>query len=202
MQLTVLSETYGRFPEVLPLNPDIAPDSRLLKTRLEIAWRAGDAVERLRSLEERLELVSPSFRRHGCGGDAPYRLFAARRPLEAVPPAGRPPVEPALALAHLIEHVMIDTVSYVTQAASIAGVTGALFDPPGQYDVFVESPDGEVALLARRLSCEWVEAALVGEDLDAELAASREEARELFRRRSGRARSERRVLGGRGSRDS
>lgn len=65
-------------------------------------------------------------------------------------------VEPGLALAHLIEHVMIDAVAFVTGLERVSGVTGAHQDSERRFDVYVECPDYPVCLLARYVGIAWV----------------------------------------------
>ena len=65
-------------------------------------------------------------------------------------------VEPGLALAHLIEHVMIDAVAFVTGLQRVSGVTGAHQNSERRFDVYVECPEYPVCLLARYVGISWV----------------------------------------------
>lgn len=156
LTITVVATDYGRHPAVLGLNPTFEPDARTIKLTLTIDWRPHDAAAALNHVEGELLAASPSFRMHQCRGPHQYRVFleAQRRPA-AVP-------EAALALAHLIEHVMIDAIAFVTGAPRISGVTGARADADDTFDVFVECPSRAVAHLAGRVGTAWIESLVTG----------------------------------------
>ncbi len=67
-----------------------------------------------------------------------------------------------MVVAHLVEHVMIDAVSFVTGEPIVSGVTAAHRSSKTRFDIFVESPDPAVASLAGQLGLSWVMAALRG----------------------------------------
>ena len=62
------------------------------------------------------------------------------------------PLDARLALAHLIEHAVIDFESAITRATRISGVTGARRSPPGRFDLMVECPDPAVGRLCLALA--------------------------------------------------
>ena len=159
--LEVVATDFGVFPSVVPLNPMLAVGGTLLKLTVHVNWHPGDAAERLRAAEQRLAAAAPSLELHQCRGPHQYRLFQEGR---AAPGGGA--FEPALALAHLFEHVIIDAVAYVTEAPRVSGLTGERGDVRLTFDVFVECPDRVVAEVATRLCRSWGEEVLSGESLD------------------------------------
>jgi hypothetical protein len=181
--IEVLDSDFGLHPQILPLNPSLRPDASSLKLRLRVGWEPDDPTQPLRALEERLSLACPGFSRHECRGPAEYhvRRFSRERSLPLLRP--RAPVEGALALAHLVEHVMIDVVAFVARASSVSGVTGALARARATYDVFVECPDASTAALAAFLGPAWVASLLEGDALAPDGRSLLETARALNDRR-------------------
>lgn len=160
-RIEVLALDLGHHPEVLPLNPRFREGAATLKLTLDVHWRPERPRAALAALEGRLAEVAPSLRRHQCRGPEDYRVFR--------PPAdGRdePAIEAALALAHLVEHVILDTVSFVTGAPTVSGVTGAHRGRRNRFDVFVECATPAVARLASGLALHWTRALLAREALD------------------------------------
>ncbi len=132
-------------------NHAIAPDAPLLRATLDIRWDEPDPAA-LDRIERSLAVFSPSFRRHECRGDSAYRVFRKKR---SPPPDARTdpqPLDPRLALAHLIEHAVIDFESAITHATRISGVTGARLHPPGRFDLMIECPDAAVGRLCLALA--------------------------------------------------
>jgi hypothetical protein len=176
--IQVVATQFGSFPEITPLNPMLAAGGTLLKLTVRVDWHPGDAVRRLRDAEHRLAAAAPSLGLHQCRGPHQYRLFQEG---QAVPDGAA--FEPALALAHLFEHVIIDAVAYVTEAPRVSGLTGERGDVRLTFDVFVECPDRVVAKVATQLCRSWVEEVLSGESLDGGVRRTLELARRLYRER-------------------
>ncbi len=177
--IEVVATDFGVFPQVVPLNPMLAADGTLLKLTVHVNWHPpGDAAERLRAAEERLAAAAPSLGLHQCRGPHQYRLFQEGR--AATDGAA---FEPALALAHLFEHVIIDAVAYVTEAPRVSGLTGERGDVRLTFDVFVECPDRVVAEVTTRLCRSWVEEVLSGASLDGGVRRTLDLARRLYRQR-------------------
>ncbi len=143
------------------LNREIAPDGQLMRAALDIRWREPQPVAALARIESRLVDFSPTFRSHQCRGPIAYHVFLSPRtgapgesPAEE-PAAGEGAAQPfdaCLALAHLIEHVIIDFESAVTEEARISGVTGARRKPLGRFDVMVECNDRRIGRLCLGLA--------------------------------------------------
>jgi hypothetical protein len=147
----VLALDVARRPEALPLNPMFRDGTRSLKLVVDIAWYPRDPGPAVADLERGLANLAPSLRNHQCRGEAAYEAF----PTDTRPaPDGS--WEPALALAHLIEHVMIDAVVFVTGAPCVSGVTGAHRGRRRRFDVIVECPSLPVARLASAVALHWV----------------------------------------------
>jgi hypothetical protein len=179
-RIRVLTTRHGLFPSIESLNPSIKPGRWTIRLELEIEWEPADPVRSLALLEEGLLDVCPSLRAHRCGGPAAYhvRSFAKGAPRAPDDPA---PVEPALALAHLIEHVMIDTVAYVTAASTVSGVTGARHESRTRFDVFVECRDPAVGALAWHLGVAWTSSLLRGDAVDRRETRILDVARSIYR---------------------
>ena len=177
-EVRIVGRSLGPCPESLPLNADFRPDSLKLKLTVQIAWSPLNAREGLRDLGLRFERISPSFARHRCGGKGGYDIHSLLLPGAARVNGG---LEAGLALAHLMEHVMIDVVAFVSNPGRVSGATGAHRDASDRYDVFVECEHPVVADLAVELARAWVED--LETDLDRERKAALEAAQELYVRR-------------------
>jgi hypothetical protein len=171
----IVDRSLGTAPESLPLNADFRADSLKLKLTVQISWSPPNAREALCDFGQRFERISPSFARHRCGGRGGYDIHALLLP--GCGP-GNGDLEAGLALAHLMEHVMIDVVAFVSNPGRVSGATGARRDANDRYDVFVECEHPAVADLAVELALTWV--ADRGTDLDRERKAALEAAQELY----------------------
>lgn len=120
-----------------------------LRLTLDIEWDPPDPARALSNLESDL-------RDHHCRGPVQYHVHGASRSWTPKVRGRWLGVEPSLALAHLIEHVMIDAVAFVTGLERVSGVTGAHQNSERRFDVYVESPDYPVGLLARYVGIAWV----------------------------------------------
>ncbi len=175
-QVSIARIRHGVFDEALPLNPRFIPGRPLLIATLEIDWKPADPVRALSALERALLAFSPLFARHECRGEGIYHVFrpdrnSHRRPRSArhrEEGAAHGPMEGALALAHLIEHAVIDFQSDVTGMTRISGITAAHRHAPGRFDLMVECLEPEVGSCCLRLAAAWLAAALDGEGPGAE----------------------------------
>jgi len=79
------------------------------------------------------------------------------------------------------EHLIIDTVSFVTEERTVSGVTGAHSGSTELFDLFVECPDPAVAALATHQALDWIAALVKGQGLGVGLRATLEMARHLYR---------------------
>lgn len=187
---------HGALAQAAALNRKIDPAIPILKVALEIHWEDPAAAERLVSIEAGLRRFSDTISHHQCRGLRAYRVFGpateeggAGHPRRQGDGAGPPPgFDAALALAHLIEHAIIDFQSFITGARRCSGVTGALTDPPGRFDLMVECPDPLAGRCALALAVTWLGTIASGGDLPETekdlLAASRAVLRCPARRRT------------------
>jgi hypothetical protein len=180
--IRVLASEFGWYPEIFPLNPEFRPGASAVKLTVEIDWPSADAIAALAALEAQLVAFSPSFRFHQCRGPHQYRVFVD--PGNSARGAAAEALEASLALAHLLEHVMIDSIAFVTDALSVSGITGAHADSRDTFDIFVECSEPVVAKLASDLGRSWMETLMVGGRLDRSPRATLELARFLYRNRT------------------
>src|SRR5262245_40441229 len=177
--IRILRTEFGRFPHILPLNPELRPGSPSLRVTLEVEWAPPDAVPLLRRFHEELSVLLPELERHRCRGPAHYhfgRMGAVAAPANSI--------EPALALVHLAEHLAIDVIAYVTDLESVSGVTAALESSEKRFELFVECPLSAVAPLAVYQAFSWLAILLRGEPLAGSERAILPLGRALYRHRA------------------
>ena len=168
------------------LNPRFAPDSLLLLATLNICWDEPDPFSSISRLEEELLAFSPSFGRHECRGEQAYHVFlgGARQNPAANRRASFPePFEGCLALAHLIEHAIIDFQCTVTRQKRCSGVTGAHREPANFYDVIVECSDLRIGKTCLSLALSWLTSILAGQPIGSAERQVLAAARLAYRRR-------------------
>ena len=133
----------GSHPEALALNASFRRDTPILKLAVEVEWKPKEPAAALAALEARLVEFCPSLRDHQCRGEESYRILRStgdggRTAPDDSTAQQAEPIEAALALAHLFEHVMIDTIAFITDAPIISGATAALKGSRKRFDIFVE----------------------------------------------------------------
>lgn len=181
--IRIVKVEYGPWPAAASLNPRIAPDSLLLRATLVIRWEEPHPLAAIARLEQALLDLSPGFARHECRGPRAYHVFlgdGAPAPALAPAPAPGPPSHGAggppearggfdggLALAHLIEHVVLDFLCAITHERRCSGFTGVLRDPPGRFDLMVECGDFGAGRFCLALAVASVTSALQGRALGA-----------------------------------
>ena len=176
--IDVRGAVVGMHPEALALNPRFRPDASRLKLQLKIEWDSATPAQ-IRELQDSLGDLSPSLKNHSCHGPREYRV---QQPA-TLSSEDEGALEPGLALAHLIEHVIIDVVAFVTGARTVSGATGAPSDLSKPFDVFVECPDPAVARLATHLALHWIVTLLNGQSLNGTGPSALRLARHLYRHR-------------------
>ena len=181
-RIRVAGVEVGLFPESLPLNPRFRPNMQRIKLEVDIEWQQEARVGALGEVEEALVEISPNLRRHECRGQPEYRILRAPGPRGASGEDGGEPIEIPLALAHLLEHLMIDAVAALTGEPLVSGATGARWDSRRRFDIFVECPDDALAPLVVRLSVDWMRAAIAGRRLDGTGRPALELAQDLYAR--------------------
>ncbi len=181
--IRALSLDVGSHPQARRLNPQFSPEAPLLRLRVEVSWDPRDASTTLFGLEGRLARLSPTLARHQCRGHHDYRILRTLARDTGGPPRLGRDFEPSLALAHVLEHLIIDAVSFLTGAPIVSGATGALRGVPHRYDVFVECPDPALARLVVALPLSWLSSLAAGGSLDGEGWTTLVVARHLYLRR-------------------
>ncbi len=140
MQIKDLS--FGKFPEISYLNPRFRPGSLKLKLVLNISLRRKINFKRL---YKKIQRLFPTLPKHKCCVSflhGSMDSFAKKElPIEQV--GG------VTDLAHLLEHMVIDLVSFISQMKTVSGITCGYKTPLNRFDIFVECKEKNVA----RFSC-------------------------------------------------
>lgn len=182
-EIRALSLDVGPYPEARLLNPQFSRAVPMLRLRVEVSWNPQDAGAALSGLEGQLARLSPTLSRHQCRGPHDYRILRTQAREAGGPPRPGRDFEPGLALAHVLEHLIIDAVAFLTGAAVVSGATGALRSPRDWYDVFVECPDPGIAPLVVALPLSWLSSMIAGGSVDGEGQTTLVVARHLYLRR-------------------
>lgn len=173
---------FGSHPEAFPLNASFQKDLPILKLRVDVDWEPKAPAAALALLEAGLLEVCPGLRRHQCRGDASYHVL---RPPDGKPGRGGAAIEAPLALAHLLEHVVIDAIAFITDEPLISGATAALSRSFHEFDLFVESPDPLIARLTAELARSWITEIARGAGLDGAHRLALDLCRRLYRAHPG-----------------
>lgn len=159
---------YGPFADAPRLNPKLSPTHPLLLATLDIRWDPEDPVAQIARLERSLLAISPRFVKHECRGPDAYHVFRGdgdggdASGSETAPPPGPDKIEGRLALAHLIEHAVIDFQCAITSVRRCSGITAAYRTRKDRFDLMVECPDRRVGRASLALALAWVTSALGG----------------------------------------
>ncbi len=179
--IRIRDAAHGAHSEVRSLNPAFRSDVPVIKLGVDIDWEPPEPAAAVAALEAQLVEFCPSLQQHQCRGAAEYLILRSIPESEQQPEHGETSIEPALALAHLFEHLMIDTMAFITDASTISGATAALKDTRTRFDIFVESPDAIAARLTVGVARSWISTLVVGESINDEGRLILELARRLYR---------------------
>ena len=179
--IRIRDAAHGAHPEARSLNPAFRPDISVIKLGVDIDWEPPEPAAAVAALEAQLVEFCPSLQQHQCRGHADYLILRSIHESEQQPEHGETSIEPALALAHLFEHLMIDTMAFITDASTISGATAALKGTHTRFDIFVESPDAIAARLTVEVARSWISALVAGESINGEGRLILELARRLYR---------------------
>lgn len=179
VRILITGSEIGSYPKVLPLNSKFRSGVPLLKLQVEIDWKPRSPALALSALEQRLMELCPSLRHHECRGHRPYHILCS----DEQKAAGHEPLEVSLALAHLLEHVLIDALAFITSAPLVSGITGAHKDSTRRFDIFVECSDPSLAPLVVWLAVSWLSASLDGTPLDGAGRPALDVVRVLYQKR-------------------
>jgi hypothetical protein len=145
------------FPAAESLNPRFQPGHAKLRLTVD-AEPMLDVPDQ--ALHARLVAAFPGLARHHCQvQDAGSRRDPRARGVVLVDG------ETTANQAHLLEHLLLEMLSFLDRVPRLSGVTCAYTSPPERSDVFVECADGESGGLAARVAVDAVNAALAGEPL-------------------------------------
>jgi|GEM_PF-2286349 len=171
-EIDIAAIRYGAFETASRLNPRFVAGRSLLLATLEIRWVPADPRHAIAGLEARLLEFSPGFRHHECRGMEAYHVFSrsvgarrgGRRPARAAKAsmAAVESYDASLALAHLLEHALIDFLCEVTGESTCSGVTGAHRGDAPRFDLMVECGDFALGCCCLALALSWSLAALQG----------------------------------------
>jgi hypothetical protein len=151
------SIAFAPFPVAEPLNPRFRKGHAKLRLVVDTAV-APDVPDQ--ALMGRLTTAFPGLARHHCQvGDAAAARAAGARGVVLVEG------EPTANQAHLLEHLLLEMLSFLDRAPRLSGVTCAYQAPPERNDVFVECDNQHSGVLAAHLAIEAMNAALAGEPL-------------------------------------
>jgi hypothetical protein len=148
--LQIREIAFGEFPEIADLNPRFKPDSKKVKATLDIQLPPGFAGVDLSSILQQLMELLPTLKRHQCGESLFSNLKGGEKDSSPAP-------DPTLCLnhpdkitdlAHLMEHMIIDLQSNITNMDSCSGITCGYKNPPNRFDMFVECKDQTVGLFS------------------------------------------------------
>ncbi len=176
--IRIRDAAHGAHPEARFLNPAFRPDIPVIKLGVDIHWGPTEPAAAVAALEAQLLEFCPSLQQHQCRGQEEYHILRSIHESERQPETA---IEPALALAHLFEHLMIDTMAFITDASTISGATAALKGTHTRFDIFVESPDAIAARLTVEVARSWISALVAGESINGEGRLILELARGLYR---------------------
>ena len=179
-RIRIVGSEVGAHTHVLDLNSSFRPDVPLLKLQVDIDWTPRSPSRALSRLEDRLVELCPGLRDHECRGHFRYHILQSGEHADGE----AEPIEAALALAHLLEHVLIDTLAYITSATRLSGITGAHRTSRRRFDIFVECPDPMVTTLVTRLALSWIAGSLGATSLNGRGRVSLELVRLLYLDRS------------------
>jgi hypothetical protein len=182
-KIGVLQTEYGTYPWAAALNWKFPRNAPIMILTLEIAWDPADPIKAVSRLEETLLSFSPAFRKHECRGAEAYHVFASKASAGApVGSQSAEPFNPRLALAHLIEHAVIDFQCVITDEKRCSGVTAEHRRHPGRFDLLIECRDPSVGRLSLALALSWLTASIQSEHLGAAEREILEAARLVYRR--------------------
>ncbi|MCI0567530.1 MAG: hypothetical protein L0Z52_04950 [Acidobacteria bacterium] len=165
-EVSISEIQHGTLPLASRLNPRFAPDTPLLLATLKIRWAPRNPQRAIADLEKRLLAFSPGFRHHECRGMGMYHVFShaggngkshAGGEERAASSGKLEGFDAALALAHLLEHAVIDFLSEVTGEMTCSGITGAHRSVSHRYDLLVECRELEIGCCCLALALGWIQ---------------------------------------------
>jgi len=140
--------SFGKFPTISDFNPKFRTGSLKLKLVLDISLPEKLKKNELKKLYEKIHLLFPTLHRHECCVSFLHGSLGSHSkedfPLEQV--GG------VTDLAHLLEHMIIDLISFLSQMKTVSGITCGYKIPLNRFDIFVECKERNVARFACHFS--------------------------------------------------
>ncbi len=151
------SIAFAAFPMAERMNPRFQPGHAKLRLTVD-AEPAPDVPDQ--SLLGRLVASFPGLARHHCQvQDAGVKRSPRARGVVLVED------ETTANQAHVLEHLLLEMLSFLDHLPRLSGVTCAYTSPPERSDIFVECADPESGGLAAFIAVKAMNAALAGEPL-------------------------------------
>lgn len=149
---------YGEFPEVLGLNKRFKPGGRKIKVVLDVFVPKNKKRVDFSSIYRKLLKLLPSLERHKCGEN----LFDDLKNHKEI---SSERTEKITHIAHLVEHVIIDLQSNITQMDSCSGITCGYKNPEHRFDLFIECRDEDVGRFSTFFAVDLVKRLLFSKNL-------------------------------------
>lgn len=148
------SLAFGSFAEAEPLNPRFSPGHLKLRVTVD-----SESVPRVsdRDLLEELARAFPGLAGHFCQMSA-----AATDGEDDAKGIVLLEGEASANQAHILEHLMLEMLSYVDRLTHLSGVTCAYASPPERNDIFVECVEADSGRFIGLLAVDAMNAALAG----------------------------------------
>lgn len=133
--MQILEITFGRFPEIIRLNPAFRTGAKQVRVLLRVESNGVDYRSRFAAVFSGLTRWFPTLAHHDCcqWGDHAPQIQTDGIPLKTT--GGLADV------AHLVEHLMVDLHCRVGGMRRCSGVTCGYRKSADRFDLFVECPE-------------------------------------------------------------
>ncbi|MDI6807453.1 MAG: hypothetical protein QME66_00520 [Candidatus Eisenbacteria bacterium] len=149
--MRLIARDYGPHEEATPLNPGFSEELWRLKLTIEIGQELSlEFRKRLPQVIGRLAVLFPALPNHKCCGSS--TLIETLLSLEGQSQCGAPDRGAAADVAHVFEHVLIDTISSLSGVRRCSGITCGHKEPEHRFDLFVECPNERLGNFASSLA--------------------------------------------------
>ncbi|MEW5806486.1 MAG: hypothetical protein AB1756_03920 [Acidobacteriota bacterium] len=146
---------HNYYPEIIHLNPQFNPKIKLLRATILIDWKEDQKRKKIERLITKMAEISSTIHMHRCSDDGVYLPFAKQGKKKK-----KKSFDGDVALAHLIEHLTIDFLCFVTELRKCSGVTCAFRRPRNKFDLFIESIEVLPCIFSFSLAVSAVDALL------------------------------------------
>ncbi len=156
--LGIKEVSYGEFAEICGLNRRFKPGGKKLKVVLDVLVPKNRSRVDFSSIYRKLLKLLPTLEKHKCGEN----LFQDLNNHEITPSEK---AEEITHIAHLIEHMIIDLQSNITQMDSCSGITCGYKKPEYRFDLFVECRDEKVGRFSAFFAVDLMIRLLLGKSI-------------------------------------